>query len=399
MLTKSAAIALLLAYATSASAVKITWHGEPQTSLAAEVSQNVMFTQLTVHGKKLRFLVDTGAAESVLDADTAARLKLKPTGAVSVATSGAAVTAGYLKSVEVSAPGVTLHEVPFLVTSLGQMATHFGRHVDGILGYEVFARFSVTLDYEARQLRLAEPIGKAAPVQPCVPLGLLERVPYVSATVVAPDGTERTGSFLVDTGASGALQLEGNLATDPALRGAQQGRRSTAHGVGGGFEIVTLPFRALQLGPYELLAPRIALRSSPRTDRLDGLLGGAILARFTVRFIYATHSMCLVPNHAYKEAFTSELAGFTPVWTWPDLKPLSVESVSPGSPAEHAGLRAGDVIEFVDRRPGSALTVDDLARLMRVAGAKYELRIRRAGAPLSIRLELPKDSPDTTPKP
>jgi hypothetical protein len=52
--------------------------------------------------------------------------------------------------------------------------------------------------------------------------------------------------FLVDTGASGTLQLEGGVATNRALHGAAGVRRDLGHGVGGDFGFVWLPVAAVR---------------------------------------------------------------------------------------------------------------------------------------------------------
>ena len=63
-----------------------------------------------------------------------------------------------------------------------------------------------------------------------------------------------------------------------------------------------------------------------------------------------------------------------------------VGAVHPGTPAERAGLRAGDVIELVDGRPiGSAADLEGLGPRLR-AGASVELGVRRDGQPLRVRL-------------
>jgi hypothetical protein len=288
----------------------------------------------------------------VLDAGAAARLGLKPQGSPSPSASGAAPTAGYLHGLDVVAPGVTVVGVPFTVRSLEPLAVHFGRRIDGILGYDFLLWFAADFNFAAPALRLTEALPKSSAGRTCVPLTFVGRLPYVSVTVVGEPGAERTGTFLVDSGAPVTLQLEGAYATAPALLTGTARRRADSHEVGGASEVVALPVAAVRLGAFELKEPQIMLRESPRADHADGLLGAAILGRFTVRFIYATHRMCLTPNRQAGEAFASDLAGFIPVWPEPDFKPLTVESVSPGSPAARGRPAAGRCHRVARRAPG-----------------------------------------------
>ena len=65
-----------------------------------------------------------------------------------------------------------------------------------------------------------------------------------------------------------------------------------------------------------------------------------------------------------------------------------VGTVHPGTPAERAGLRPGDVIELVDgQMVRSAADLEGLGRRLR-QGAAVELSVRRAGAELHARLSV-----------
>lgn len=59
-----------------------------------------------------------------------------------------------------------------------------------------------------------------------------------------------------------------------------------------------------------------------------------------------------------------------------------VVNVEPGSPAERNGLRAGDIVTAVNRRP--VRDVQGLARAIRAAGAAIALNVIRGDARLFI---------------
>ena len=382
-------LALLFLPVNTLVAASLEWTTpEHAVTLPAEVSQNVMFAQLELRGSRLRFLIDSGASSSVLDSRTAARLGLATRHSESMTTSGAAVTAGRIGAVDVRAPQLIVRQVPFVTASLEQMATHFDRQIDGILGYDFLAPLVVEIDFAGRALTLAERGRPPSTGSACLPLEMRARLPYVDATIVTQGQTPIVGHFMVDTGASGTLQLEGALAANPTLRSATDEQGQVGHGVGGEFTMASLRVRRVLLGPYELHAPRISL-SQGRGDRGDGLLGGAILRRFTVVVDYARKQLCLRPNRQFAEGFTSDLSGLTPVWPEPELAPLTVESVTAGSAADRAGLKPGDVIEAIGERPAREVDVDELAALLRKPGARYALKITRASMRMDVTLELP----------
>lgn len=82
---------------------------------------------------------------------------------------------------------------------------------------------------------------------------------------------------------------------------------------------------------------------------------------------------------------TGEVADCAPLG--PDCR-LTVESVIPGSPAERAGIRAGDVIEAIDGEPVAGLVLDEAtARIRGSEGSAVVVTIRRAeGGSLELRL-------------
>src|ERR1700674_2948881 len=99
--------------------------------------------------------------------------------------------------------------------------------------------------------------------------------------------------------------------------------------------------------------------------------------------------MCLRPNADNARECTPDLAELTPIWRAPDLRPLTVGSVAPESPAARAGLRPVDVSESIDGRPGGSIDVDELAQLLRAPGALYEFQVRRGQSLMELHLELP----------
>ncbi|HYL71525.1 MAG TPA: retropepsin-like aspartic protease [Candidatus Dormibacteraeota bacterium] len=280
MLLRSAAAVILLAAALPAAdaaapriTVKWTDGAARAISLPARVSGHVLFAPLRVHGAQLMFLIDTGAADSLLDERAAVRLGLLTGGA-----GGGGASARPVPNQDVATTAFTVVEVPFAVTSLAPLSGRFGLTIDGILGYDFLEWFAVDLDFAARRLRLAEARADSAKNRTCVPLGLINRLPYTSITVVSQKGVERTGTFLVATGESGTLRLAGAFGADPALGGTAAIRAA-----------------AVRLGPFELKEIELAAREPARADHADGVLGGGLLDHFTVRLSYGSQRMCLTP--------------------------------------------------------------------------------------------------------
>lgn len=101
-----------------------------------------------------------------------------------------------------------------------------------------------------------------------------------------------------------------------------------------------------------------------------------------------------VPIRQINEALAETLSGDSIEGLWfgarlqPGQRPLTVRSVQVGSPAEKAGLQAGDVLMEVDGRPAGNLI--EFNRSLVTAGSRKDVRmlVRRKGESKSLNLRL-----------
>ncbi len=101
-----------------------------------------------------------------------------------------------------------------------------------------------------------------------------------------------------------------------------------------------------------------------------------------------------IPVKRITEAMAEKLSGesFDGFWFGARLKPelnqLTVTSIQPGSPADKAGLKAGDVVQQVDGKPAGSLI--DFNRTLVATGTEraVKLGVRRDGAGRTLNLQL-----------
>jgi carboxyl-terminal processing protease len=114
---------------------------------------------------------------------------------------------------------------------------------------------------------------------------------------------------------------------------------------------------------------------------------GAIQGMMDVLDDYSTF---LVPSEqsAVREQLSGEYQGIG-VWVeFPDGK-VTVVSPMPGSPAEAAGIQAGDVIEAVDGRPLANTSPEDALDLVRgPEGTTVRLTVRRSGIAAALMIDV-----------
>jgi predicted aspartyl protease len=123
---------------------------------------NLLLLPLDVNGKRGNFIIDTGAVTTVLSHSMAAELGVNENTPGAKIDLGIAGVGGF-EGVVLKIPNVTFKtpkntEVfPQVVAiDLKQISKMIGTEVAGILGYDFFSDYKLTLDYDAGELRLVK---------------------------------------------------------------------------------------------------------------------------------------------------------------------------------------------------------------------------------------------------
>ena len=237
--------------------------------------------------RPLRFVLDSGAGRMVLDRAVADEVGLVREGSGFVMGAGVgALRVEYVRDVTLSLPGVSSAGHELAVLDLGPLAKTVGGRVDGVLGYPVFARAVVEIDYPAGRVTFRAPEsftyrGDGAEL----PIDIERRWPFVRGELVLSDGTVIADRFIVDSGSSDTVD-------HPVVKD-MSGRRETETGVGLGAPTRghIAQARAFRLGGFTVDAPTVACcGASEETSRL---IGSGVLSRFRVIFDYARRRLIL----------------------------------------------------------------------------------------------------------
>jgi len=348
------------------------------TTVPYEADVDRVFVPVSVdgHGPFL-FEFDTGG-HLILTSDAAAGLGLKPMGAFSSTGGGQAVIkAGFVQVHEIRIGDAVIRDQPVKVLPLSSNERGPRLPRAGILGLELLERFAVHLDRRGHTMTLT-PLARfrhSGPGTP-LPLAFMEDAPL---TAGAFEG--ESGNFELDTGNSGPAIVEGLWATKHGFADRlSHGAAAIGNGVGGSYSEVTSR-AALALGPFSLPNELvsyvgIAARGSESVQDLAGNLGEPVLSQFDVTFDYARQTVWLAPlPDRSPRAFTRLGAGLAKEKS----DRFDVVFVVAGSPAERAGLKAGDAITAIDGRPATAMAVFDARRVfLQPAGTTVMLTLTGA---------------------
>lgn len=358
-------------------------------NVAFQLVNNHIYVDGRINGKSARLVVDTGGFNMLTPAG-ARKFGIAGEGKLSAAGTGEDRTdleIGHAQSVSVGA--VTLDSPVFYITDLGRLSAVEGVEFDGLVGYELFRRFGVQIDYAGSQLTIAEPAHFVVPADATeLPFELDDHQPIVAGTL---DG--RPIRISIDTGSRSSLTLHSPFVKNNALL-AHYGANVesvTGWGVGGAQRGYPARLGSLQLGDLHIDGIAADLfagdKGSFANPDIGGNMGGGVLRRFTVAFDYTNRRMYLKPNSHFHEFDNFDRSG---LWLLGDGDALMVADVAAGSAGQQAGLRAGDRITAIDGEAVSKHPLPHWRQLLAdsAAGTAMSVRFARDGAQKSTQLAL-----------
>jgi peroxiredoxin len=268
------------------------------STFAFEWRKGMIFVPIRINGSRLlSFVLDTGSTRTIIDRTLATDLGLKATGTGSLQGAGAGrIPIEFIRDVSIALPGVESRGYELSTADLQPLEASLGEKVDGILGYEVFSRFVVTIDYEARILTFTLPqaFRPSASAQ-ALPIEVRDKWAFVKAEISLPGPVAVQDSFLIDSGSSDAV--------DHPIVMQLQSRVPGTSGVGLGAPVQGATARAtsFRLGRYTLTAPVVSCCGA--SDATSRLIGNEVLRRFTVTFDYPSSLIFITPNSYFARPF------------------------------------------------------------------------------------------------
>lgn len=259
----------------------------PPSVLHYESEDKLVFLPVRVNGSRpLTFILDSGAPHSIVDSTVATELNLRRISADRVSGAGkGTVPRQHAAPVDLGIGTVSLHVGDPWVIDLGRVGGI--RHVDGLVGADLFERYVVRIDPLRRTLTIAEP--KAFRVKGAwVPLFLEDGRLYVDMTLTLSNGISEVHRVRIDTGS-------GDAVSDNLVRQSPE-RRKSVQGVGLGESFVDESgvFETVRIGPH-------VIRHSWGPSNDHPAVGMEIMRRFTMTFDLPRRRLYLLPNRHLRD--------------------------------------------------------------------------------------------------
>ena len=350
--------------------------GKSSTTVPFELINNHIYVQAKLNGQgPFRLLCDTGGA-NIVTPDLAQKLGLKTEGALQGRGVGEkSEDVGLTKVDKVQVGDVTVDDQVFTVYPLGTFASVEGISSSGLIGYEVFKRFVVRVDYEKSLLTFTEPAaftytGKGT----VVPFNFNAHIPQVDGSI-----DDIAGKFDIDTGSRASLSLLAPFAQKHQLkdRYAPKVEGVTGWGVGGPARSQVTRAKELRLGDVKVASPVIELSLQKEGAFVDpyvaGNVGAGVLKRFNITFDYRSQKLFFEPNANYSKPDVFDRSG---MWLNRAGSAFEVIDVIAGGPADKAEIRAGDRIVAVDGKTAQTIALPDLRARFRSGGPGTKIRLK-----------------------
>jgi hypothetical protein len=352
--------------------------GRKRVEIPIQIENNLIVVPLVLNDVlPLKFIVDTGvrtailtqkAFSDILDLPYSRKYSVSGPGGVKI------IDAYVANNVSLSLPGVTGrgHALLVLEEDYLELRNFLGTDVHGILGYELFSRFIVKIDYNRKIMTLILP-EKFRPGKKYEELPMLieDTKPFILTSLNLTPTSSMTAKLLMDTGASHGLMLE-PLSDEKILVPPNTVSTVIGRGLGGVITGKTGRIESLKLGNYTL--DNVLANFPDPNSYMDtlkssltfrhGTIGGEILSRFTVIFNFPQGKLYLKKNSEFKKKFYMNLSGLDVKAKGSNLDIFEVSEVRKFSPADKIGIKKGDIIHAVNGIPTKSLHLNHINALL-----------------------------------
>jgi hypothetical protein len=369
--------------------------GRDALKIPIELVNNLIFVRTRINNSEpMWFIFDTGASVTIINERVVKELGLRAGRREKGTGTGGEIEVGMIDGVSLSMPGVTVSDQTVGAFPLDMFAPVAGRQVGGIIGYDFIKEFVVEIDYAASLLDLYEPASydyKGA--GEIVPVNLIERKPWVRASLVLSDQQSFEGTFEIDTGGDGAMVISTPFVKKHKLDELIPNRRAgNSGGAGGMVGASDGRVAGVRLGRFTLKRPIVTLIQARAgeyaTEKFDGVIGGEFLRRFKLIVDYSRRRVILEPNGRLNDPVETDMSGLEFASEGEDFRQYVVNEVIANSPASEAGFKEEDVLTAIDSRPTSAFTLEQIRALLRREGEEHTLTVRRGDETLNFRIKL-----------
>lgn len=412
--------------------------GKDKFDLPFQLVNDLVVIPVEINGVELSFLLDTGVESSIIfSLEEEDSLSIKNATDILIRGWGEGESINAIKSTgnvvrigEASHSDFTVYIVYDHQISL---SNRLGLPVHGIIGYDFFKDFVVDFNYTKKRLSVYR--SNSYEYKRCrrcddFDLVFYKNKPYINVMVNIRGDKYIPMDLLIDNGSGDAIWIFENSALGISVPD-ENFEDFLGFGMGGSVYGKRARINSLKLGKFNLDE---VTASFPDTLYFEGIntyvsrngsLGSQVLKRFHSTFDYRNKRLRLKPNKNFREPFEYDMSGIvlahegftvvkdfennnSPVFSETEdefkgvvvyksyskvkfkLEPqYVVVELRPNSPAALAGLKIGDLIETINRKPAYNYELSEINKMFSSEeGKTIKLKINRDGVILNVEFKL-----------
>lgn len=337
----------------------------------------IMFKALLDDVKdSLNFILDTGSGGISLDSTTVAWLGLQPSSPERIIRGvGGTKKVGFLKNRKLKINDLVVDSLNFHVIDYEVLSALYGEKIDGIVGYSILSRYILKIDYEKREITFCSNGTIKYPPGGYLMQPRINSLPFMSGKI--KDNVSRRFNYLFDIGAGLTVLFSKDFMEDSSfLKSKRKQYLKQGEGLGGKVEMYMCVMKELKIGPYKFRAVPINIFDDAYNVTsypvLGGLIGNDIFRRFNCILNYNKKQIYISPNKFFRDPFDYAYSG---VELYLIDGKVVIGDIPKGSPADEAGLQAGDEVLAVNKKLGMSL--NDLKQMLQSTYGTVNVMIKR----------------------
>lgn len=323
---------------------------------------NRIFFPAKVDGHEVIVLLDSGATVSAIDKVFATAIGRRPKGGFTAPGTGGIDTMGFVGGVEIQIGDLVLHGVNAAAFDLAPIGKRIGHPMPFVLGDELFNELAVDIDFAHHRIAFHDPASLERPAGAAVVP--LRRVSGNRSVPVSVEGAAPV-EFCFDLGNGAPLEIYPAYYQTHRLLDARGASQVLGGGVGGFRAETVASLRRFTFAGIDFAGVPATFTpdtlSGSNSNMVVGNIGLSVLARFRLIIDYSHDRLYAEPYaDATNAPFAKDRLGLSLVKQGAGF---SVEFVSPDSPAQTVGFKAGEGIVLIDGKPAQAWSEAALASL------------------------------------
>ncbi len=317
--------------------------------------------QVAVNGSENKnFLLDSGAGGTILSKNLTDDLGLKTTPGIQSLGVGGMEQVGFVEYDQIDINGLKLKARKAYCVDFSPLEPFLGMRIDGILGYDLFSRFVIDLNYSDKTITVYETQTFDSEQYEDWTEGRLS----MNLFEIPGEFEGHKGWFRLDTGSNGSLHLHAPFVEEHNLLKDRKTFKISALGLGGESDVYVSRTDEFQLAGYEFSNMPVDLITGDKgalsIGKSYGTVGAKILSRFRIIFDYMNNRLRLIPSEKFDDPFKVNKAGLEIMKEDDEFKIFKVYDRTPASKCD---LRKGDVIIKVNGKKAEEYGFYDLKEL------------------------------------